>query len=64
MNGLVHGGGGAGGPSQLPGVPAGTCMPIQLHGEANVAVAIVSAMAVMNSVTKRWMRFMDNSDLM
>ncbi len=26
------GGGGAGGLSQLPGVPAGTCMPSQLHG--------------------------------
>jgi hypothetical protein len=26
------GGGGAGGLSQLPGVPAGTCIPSQLHG--------------------------------
>lgn len=28
---LAHGGG-AGGLSQLPGVPAGTCIPSQLHG--------------------------------
>ncbi|HTA45037.1 MAG TPA: hypothetical protein VK789_21470 [Bryobacteraceae bacterium] len=29
----THGcGGGAGGLSQLPGVPAGTCIPSQLHG--------------------------------
>jgi hypothetical protein len=30
--GNYGGGGGAGGLSQLPGVPAGTCIPSQLHG--------------------------------
>ncbi|UXA07178.1 hypothetical protein KXD96_03185 [Mycobacterium sp. SMC-2] len=30
--GVPAGGGGAGGLSQLPGVPAGTCIPNQLHG--------------------------------
>jgi hypothetical protein len=29
---VAQGGGGAGGLSQLPGVPAGTCIPSQLHG--------------------------------
>lgn len=100
---LAHGsGGGAGGLSQLPGVPAGTCIPSQLHGiidrhamnahccsgvnglgpaqggvpavphigsaaaggdAANVATAIIGAMAAMNVVTKRRVRCMATSNL-
>lgn len=96
------GGGGAGGLSQLPGVPAGTCIPSQLHGTidlhaisahcccgvngpgpahggvpgtpqigsadaggavVNVAVAIASAAAAMNPVTRRRVLSMTGSNL-